>query len=120
MKPIHALALGLLLASPSAFADRHERETAPDGPLAEHIRQADRDGDGRISRTEHDAAMRNRGDRHFKEADRDGDGFLTVEEIRHAFQQARHRLDDRRMTAPRHEVIRLDPRERDGFDKPRP
>ena len=89
-----ALAVAALLAS-HAFAGDSPRSDAPRGDEM----RADKDGDGRVSRAEANAAATERTNEWFDKLDLDKDGYVTPEETRQARETRRGKMreafDDR-------------------------
>lgn len=82
-----ALALGLALAGQVMAGDSRG------GPRDEM--RADKDGDGRVSRAEADAAAAERTNEWFTRLDLDKDGYVTQEETRKARENLRGEMQER-------------------------
>lgn len=73
-----ACALGLLAAGATSLP----AQQPGGGRLAEFLKRADKDGDGKISKDEFKAmAQRDEGDERFARADANGDGYLDSDEM---------------------------------------
>ena len=86
MKKVNVAIITVLLSA-SIGASAVFAQTPPDAPKAERakkmqerLKAADKDGDGKISRTE--AAALPRIAKHFDEIDTNKDGFVTTEELK--------------------------------------
>jgi len=84
-----ALAVAALLAAP-AFAGDPPRSDAPRGDEM----RADKDGDGRVSRAEANAAATERTNEWFETLDLNKDGYITPEETRQAREPRRGQMRD--------------------------
>ena len=84
-----ALAVAALLAAP-AFAGDPPRSDAPRGDEM----RADKDGDGRVSRAEANAAATERTNEWFEKLDLNKDGYITPEETRQARETRRGQMRD--------------------------
>jgi Ca2+-binding EF-hand superfamily protein len=83
------VALAALLAG-SALAGDNPRSDAPRDEM-----RADKDGDGRVSRAEADAAAAERTGEWFTKLDLDKDGYVTQEETRQARETRRGEMQER-------------------------
>ena len=77
------------LVSVSVFADHHKGDrnkgAGPERGRGDFFKEADLDGDEKVSYAEHEAMVQNMSDRgraRFQEMDSDGDGFVTKTEAR--------------------------------------
>jgi len=76
--PIYAIAFAALLAG-HAMADDRPRSDSP-----HDVMRADKDGDGKVSRAEANAASSDRANAWFDKLDLNKDGYITSDEMRQA------------------------------------
>src|SRR3569833_2806486 len=92
-RPAPALPAPALPAAPAESADGSDRPTPADrGWRGDRMARMDKDGDGKISDEEREAAMKERSERMRQRYDTNGDGKLTPEAL--AATQGRMKFDD--------------------------
>ena len=92
-RPAPALPAPALPTAPAESADGSDRPTPADrGWRGDRMARMDKDGDGKISDEEREAAMKERSERMRQRYDTNGDGKLTPEEL--AATKGRMKFDD--------------------------